>query len=64
MNKLTALKTLANAYWYVRDVYGNDEAAGILHYKFNRERRMLMLEDLKPASVVNEGLNGPMPRFF
>ena len=62
MDKLDALLILSNAYWYVRDIYGNDEAAGILHYKFNRTRRSLLIEDLRPAK--SEGLNGRMPTFF
>ena len=64
MNKFEAMKTLANAYWYVRDIYGKDEAAAHLEDKFGYVRRSLTLEDLRPVPVKDEGLNGRMPVYF
>ena len=71
MDKIDALQILSNAYWYMNgnvarmSEYGHDiDAESELFHKFHYVRRSMMLEDLKPTSVVNEGLNGPMPRFF
>jgi len=63
MNKLTALSKLANAYWYVRDVYGNAVSSGILEDKFHYIRRSLRIEDLKPVKCT-EGLNPVGPRYL
>ena len=64
LNKLDALRILSNAYWYVRDIYGNDNAASLLDWRFNAVRRSLNIQDLRPETVVNEGFNGRMPTYF
>lgn len=65
MNKLKALQTLSEAYWYVRNAYGNAEAAGILEDRFHTIRRSLQnLNDLRPLEQNNEGYNGRMPKYF
>jgi hypothetical protein len=65
LNKLDALRILSNAYWYVRDIYGNDSAASsFLDWRFNAVRRSLNIKDLQSETVANEGFNGKMPTYF
>ena len=72
MDKLSALRILSNAYWYIRttgDIIsvdsGDFDAALLLDNRFNYVRRSLMLTDLEPTPVeFQEGYNGRMPAFF
>ena len=71
MDKLSALRILSNAYWYIhtRGYYqwgnsGDFDAAFLLDNKFNYVRRSLMLGDLEPPVKFQEGFNGRMPTYF
>ena len=74
MDKLTALKTLANAYWYLmekgltiplRATFTTDlTAAHIISAKFGYVRRSLSLLDIRRNPKSTEGMNGKMPTFF
>lgn len=63
MNKLTALKILADAYWHQSGTAGSQSTA-ILEDKFGHVRRSITLEDLKPEPKCEEGFNGRMPTHF
>ena len=63
LTKFDALRILGNAYWYVRDIYGNADTADILHDKFGYIRRSLIIADLAPQLDI-EGWNPKGPTHF
>lgn len=66
MNKLDALKVLSGAYHHLMDYSRLDsDAVVILIERFHQVRRSLQhIEDLRTRTVVNEGYNGRMPKYF
>lgn len=60
ISKIDALRILGHAYWHTSDIDAKEE----LDWQFNRIRRSLTTEDLKPEPKCAEGFNGKGPAWL